>query len=420
MPMKKTYLRWSIAILATIVAVLVGTLGLSPKDKPSSAPNAEPTDNSLISSATTASPTVDTPAPSKLVQMNLNQPARYAFITDSGAPQLAVFDTYDRKILPPITLKTTADHIGISRYGGYLAYAKHGDTHLHRFDLNTQQHQLFAVKQPIESLAIHFGGRWIAYTGKGGSGIMDMHKGVEMPISTSGKVSLLYPPGGDSLLVTETERGRVQRIRLADLQAQTLAETGTPISAISMMPNGMALFFVADGVLQRYSLLDDSLQSLNISAAPWRPYITADSRLVLFFSALSSGGSPELVALNAYTYAEKYRFALPNWQPPTTNHHEAIATGWLEQVAVVADNNTLYSLALSDTPNTQNHGTESPNQSIRDMLVQSDSKTLLATLNNSDQLWIFNLREQQFAAPIDLGLKQPNAVVMGETNTLCH
>ncbi len=354
-----------------------------------------------------------------LAEINLNQPARYAFISDKTAPTLAVFDTYERQVLAPIALKARADTLSISRFSAYLAYAQNGTKELFQFDLKKQQHRQFNVSQAIEHIAVHFGGRWIAYTGKDGSGILDTHSGKETIIATQGAVSLLYPPGADSLLLAETTRGRLQRINLTDGGVETLIDSNQPMSAISVMPNGMALFFVADGFLHRYSLLDNTLEKLTIRAKPWRPYITADSRLLLLLSTAAGQTTPQLLAVNTYTYQEKYRFDLPDWQAPDHGGDEAIATGWLEQTAVIADNNTLYSLTLSKQPATQRHDTQTAG-GIRDMLVQSNSKTLLATRDNSDKLWLFNLREQRFEPPLTLGLAEPNTVVMGETNTLCH
>lgn len=415
----------SVAILLAITILIGSVWVLQPSSNSATA-------DSQTSAATAVS---DNTAPPKtvadnnsntavvLADVNLTQSSRYAFITDKAAPQLAVLDTYERQLLAPIALKTIADSIGISRYGGYLAYAKRGDKQLYLFDLKKRQHRAFSVANPINALAVHFGGHWIAYTGATGSGIIDTRNGAETLVNTTGDVSLLYPPGADRLLVVETAQGRLQSVNLTTMQTQTLLAREKPMSAISVMPNGMALFFVADGVLQRYSLLDNSLKKLDISASAWRPYVTSDSRLVLLFSDEQSSDTAELLAVNAYTYAVKHRFALPNWQAATQRGmDEAIATGWLEQVAVVTDNNDLYSLTLNDNPNTQNHTKDPTTASgaIRDMLVQSDSKTLLATRDNSEKLWIFNLREQRFDPPLALGLQQPDTIVMGETNTLCH
>lgn len=416
--MKQHYrvFSWALATLAG-VGVVMWLLSTSETDSPE-------LPVTTVSDSESVSPTAaEVSNATNLADTHLNQPARFAFISDKSAPTLAVLDTYDDKLLPQIALKTIADTIGISRYGGYLAYAKHGDKQLFRFDLKTKQHQSFNVSQPIAALAVHFGGHWIAYTGKDGSGIVDTRNGKETVISTKGAVSLLYPPGADSLLIAETERGRIQRINLVDMQTQTLLDSGSPMSAISVMPNGMAFFFVAGGMLQRYSLLDNTLQTLAVSAMPWRPYVTSDSRLVLLLSDVEADGTPQLLAVNTYTYAVKYRFDLADWQAPAHGNDEAIATGWLEQIAVVADNNSMYSLAISEQPAVQRHHTPSKTAApgaIRDMLVQSDSKTLLATRENSDKLWIFNLREQRFDTPLPLGLEQPDIVVMGETNTLCH
>ncbi|PIE44875.1 MAG: hypothetical protein CSA45_04990, partial [Gammaproteobacteria bacterium] len=188
--------------------------------------------------------------------IDLNQPTRYAFITDLSAPRLAVFDTLDKKTLPSVDLKTVAEVIGISRDGGYLVYASRGTKTFYRFDLTTQKQTVIQTKKTIRELVVHLSGRWIAYTGEQGSAIIDMTNKKETPIATRGAVSLVYHPGADSLFVAELAYGRVLQINLGNDSQNTLLDVEQPMTPISVMPNGMALFFVAGGKLQRYSLLD--------------------------------------------------------------------------------------------------------------------------------------------------------------------
>lgn len=349
---------------------------------------------------------------------NLNDAARYAFVTDAMHAQLAVIDTKTEKPLPNIALKTVAESIGISKEGGYLAYAKRGEKAFYQLDLTTQRQKRIEVSQPISDLIVHSSGRWLAYVSTQNTVvIVEMKTGKEKVLATAGKVSLLYHPADDSLLIAALDKGRLRRIQLTDDSQKTLLDIGKPMSPISMMPNSMALFFIAGGVLQRYSLLDDQLQPLTISAANFRPYITSDSRSVLL---LSRSKPSELLSVNAYTYRIQSRYSLKNWQLPATSSHDFIVTGWLDQVAVLADNQSLYSLALTQTDGLTVQDTEDHSGAVRDMLVKADSKTLLFTREGSKKLSIFDMKSQQLSVDIPLDLHQPNHVLMGETNTLCH
>ncbi len=352
---------------------------------------------------------------SPALAVDLNDASRYTFITDASKPTLAVVDALERKVLAPIALKTPATVIDISKKGGFIAYAKRGERGFYRLDLATQQQRQLMTEWPITALVLHESGKWLAYSGTLGAAVVNVKTGTEQPIATEGTVSLLFHTTAAQLFVAELDKGRLQRLDLATGKAETLFELGRPMSPISVMPNGMALFFVADGRLQRYSLLDEALTPIaqNSKLAPLRPYMSSDSRLIL---ALSAEKSTELLAISAYTYKVNHRYALADWQLTGLNH-DFMMTGWLEKVAVLADDNGLFSLAFSKPDSLKRQ----PNQAgVRDMLVQSDSKTLLLTRKGSKQLGVFDMRNQVISDEITLPIEQPADIVMGETNTLCH
>lgn len=368
-------------------------------------------------------------------KQNLNNPTRYAFISDKTLPKLAVFDTQAQRVLPMLDLQTTAEIAVISREGGYLLYAKRGDKAVYRLDLSTQKQQRITVPHAIDDFTVQGEGRWLAYRHSAGVSLVDISKidaqadtVVATPavtVATTGAVSLLFHPTQDRLFIAELSRGRLQRLDLTNAQSMTLFDSGQPMSPISVMPNGMALFFASAGKLQRYSLLDEELQPLEITAADLRPYITGDSRKILLLKPQASADATrgELQVVNAYTYKVVAKHALNHWRLSPSNNRDFLATGWLEQVAVLADDKAFYSLTVDGDSNATTHHATTDDDidgAVVDMLVQSDSKTLLMTQENSDKLHLFDLRTRRFTAKIALGLAQPAQVLMGATNTLCH
>ncbi len=318
-----------------------------------------------------------------------NVPVRYVFISDKDNPKMAVFDTYTQKIVAHITLQTLADSIDISPQGGFILYAKRGEKTLYRLDLRTLEQQPITVTAPVEQLSVHASGRWVAYTSDNKVIVNDLSSNQELSINTRGNVSLLYAPAGDTLFINETEQGKLTRINLLDQQQQVLVDIGKPVSPISIMPNMMALFFSADKQLYRYSLLDEKLTHYPSIAADERPYITSESRNLLTISnsdshlQQNSQRQPRLLLVNAYTLALKHSYQLSN----IAKGDDKIATGWLEQTAVVIGKHHIASLA---------------------------------TIEKSPQLVLFNMKTQHIDALVDTGLKQPDKVLMGQTATLCH
>lgn len=340
-----------------------------------------------------------------------NVPVRYAFITDKNLPKMAVFDTYTQTVVAQIPLQTIPDNIDISPQGGFILYANYADKILYRLDLDNAKQQSIALTSQIKQLAVHASGRWVAYTTDNKVLIKDLSNNTETAINTDGEVSLVYAPSGDILLINEQDKGSLTRVNLNTLQRQILFTINRPISPVSVMPNMMALFFSSDNKLYRYSLLDEELQDYPNIASSERPYITSESRHLLTLNHTNQS-APQLLLVNNYTRVIKQRYPLNH--PVLGGDH--IATGWLEQTAVVIAEKSIESINLNSNieKSTPLTGT------VIDYLVQADSKILLATIAESSQLLLFNMKTQTVDALIDTGLPQPNHVLMGQTATLCH
>lgn len=347
----------------------------------------------------------------ELPNKSWNVPVRYAFITDKNIPQMAVFDTYTQSMVAQIPLQTVPDSIDISPQGGFILYANYTDKMLYRLDLRSNKQQKTSVSSLIKQLDVHASGRWVSYTTDGGVVIKDFLNTKDTMIHTEGEVSLLYAPSGDSLFINEQDTGRLTRVNLDNMQQQELFNVNQSISPISVMPNMMALFFSSGDKLYRYSLLDEVLQDYPHIVSTERPYITSESRHVLTLNQADKT-APQLLLVNSYSLSVKHRYPLKRFISGNDN----IVTGWLEQTAVVIAEKKIESI------NVNSHVTKPIplTGQIIDYLVQADSKVLLATMTQSSQLLVFNMKTQAVDALIDTGLTHPNHVLMGQTATLCH
>lgn len=343
--------------------------------------------------------------------VDLTQSSRYAFVTDRERPQLAIFDAYTQQFIQRLTLQVTPQLAAIDRSNQAIWYAEQDSRQLFRLDLQTLTTRQIDVPVAISRLAVNTTGRWVAVASEQGSLIYDNRHDTMRALSTQGAVSFLFLSGGQSLYVAELTSGTLRQVDLDSEQETTVFSLQQPMSAISVMPNLMAFFFTANGRLYRYGLLDERLTHEDFPVLNERPYITAESRSVLVLSE-NDQAEPELLKINAYTQKILNRYPLPQ----LAANQEKIRTGWLEQFAVVATQQALHSINLAaktsiDFPLSAD---------IQDMLVQADSKALLATIQGSTQLLLLDLRTQQMTGLLETGLQMPHHVLMGQTATICH
>lgn len=336
--------------------------------------------------------------------------SRYAFITAKDSSKLAVLDTYHNKIVKHIDLKTTPQLLAISRDANALWYAKRGEKQVYRLDLAGLSQSDVSVAIAIDALSAAVNGRYLALAGEQGSVLYDVKTGQSTTLPTRGQTEFLFL-SDQTLLAAELQHGKLTRIDLHNGHSEVLFDLKQPMSKISVMPNLMAFFFTANSRLYRYGLLDDVISNYEFNTITERPYITSESRALLVL-AKRDNEALELLKINAYTLKVMQRYSLPK----LATAQEKIMTGWLEQVAVVAVNNALQSLDLNGEATQQ----IPLSSDVYDMLVQADSKTLLATLDNSDKLLVFSLRDQKIIAEVPTQLAQPQQVLMGQTNTVCH
>lgn len=335
--------------------------------------------------------------------------SRYAFITDRQTSQLAILDLYQNKVIETIELKVIPQLTAISRQADYLWYAAQNSNHLYRLDLSTLEQQNFELSQKLQTFTVSANGQWIAYQGEQNIIALNAEQQQEQPLPSRGKSSLMFLPNREALLIAELSNGRVSITDLAKQTTEQLFDRQQKISEISIMPNLMAFFFTSENRLFRYSLLDEKLTEHNFKVANKRPYITSESRKLLLFGE----DQTNLQVINTYTLKPINSITIN--QPPTIDNQ--ILTGWLEQTAVIAEQNALQS---ADLTTKQNPKITPLNAPIIDMAIQADSKTLLITTANSSTITGFDMRQQKITNQAQTQLKQPNQVIMGQTNRLCH
>lgn len=338
---------------------------------------------------------------------NLNIPSRYAFVADNESAQLAVVDTYDNKFIQTLALKVPAQLMSMSRVSGVLAYTEKDSNTIYLLDLDDMTENQLTTGAAVKSLIMHGDGFWLSYVTDNEVVMQDivMNKTKRIPIS--GNTTLAYSPDGSALFIVEQDLGKISQIPLAEGQQRTF-DIGNAISAIAIMPDGQGLVFSAADSVYFLNLLDGNVISKPFNANYQRPYITNDSRTVL----LTDAADNSLVLFSPTDLTENKRIALD----------KAVAsepyTGWLEQVAVLGSNKAIVSTNFADSHSLVK-SVDIPGD-IVSALVQSDSKTFLATMQDSEDLLFFDLKSRIIKATVELPLTQPGLVLMGQTNTLCH
>lgn len=350
------------------------------------------------------------------VQTNLNVPVRYAFITDTSKAQVAVLDTYTDEVIEVLALKAVPDLIAISRLGGYLAYAERGGKTIYLIDLETHRHEEISVKDSIRQLSADSSGKWLIYAGE--TAVYQLHRQDKKNIRTiaiNGVLSLVYRPDGEAVYIAELDRGRIRQLSFIDGKLSELLDVGEAISPLSVMPDSQALLFNSQGKIYRYHLIDKKVTEKALSTLPYRPYISSDNRTL--FVIAQADNVPQLLALNPTDLSLLKAYPLKSIQALTENT-SIIATGWLDQVAIVAGQQ---SLALIDLHSGETHNVGYLGK-LLNMVVQSDSKTLLLDTTAVEQanLISIDLRQRTVKNARLIDAIVPNHIVMGQTNTLCH
>ncbi len=362
------------------------------------------------------------PAQIKKVQVNLNVPVRYAFITDKGDNKLSVLDTYSNEIIDTLPIQTTAELIAVSRYGGYIAYAKRGGKTIYLMNLETYETESIPTDKGIEQLGTDSNGLWIIYATKDNVyQVSRKTKKVVKELPVSGQVGLTFTPDGDGVIVAELDNGRIFQMNFSDTDTDKpvkgLATLEQKISPVSIMPDGQALFFNSQKNIYRYDFATSDMIKKDISAQGYRPYLTGDNRQLFVIGA--EDNQPILFVLNPNDLTIVNKYPLPDVEPIADNT-SVLASGSLDQVAIVAGKEKVHLVDLS----TGEIKSIALSGKINEMVVQSDSKVLLLSVENKDKkqanFVTIDLLQRQIRTASVLDSIIPNNIVMGQTNTLCH
>lgn len=338
---------------------------------------------------------------------SLSLPSRYAFISDKEKPQLAVVDVFDNQFVQTITLQSRADFLSISRVGGTLVYAEKNSSTIHLLKLDNLNESKIETEAGVKSLLMHGDGFWLSYVTANTVVMHDIVMGNKHQVEIKGETTLAYSPDGLWLFIVEKDSGKITQAPLKGGESR-IFEVGQAISSIAIMPDSQGLIFTSAETIYHLSLATGELIKQSFDANFQRPYITNDSRFML----LVDNRDKSLVLFSPQELKEDKRIALNH-----SNLGEPY-TGWLEQVMVIASEKALLSTNFIDD-NSVVKTTEVGGEVISAM-VMSDSKTLLATIQASKDLLLFDMNSQSVKTTVTLPLEQPNIVLMGQTNTLCH
>lgn len=361
----------------------------------------------------------------RAVQTSLNVPVRYAFISDQIEPKIAVLDTYENTIINVLDTHVPAQLVAVSRLGGFLVYAHQDDSQIHWLDLESFQQKTVPIDVAVTALSISVDGQLIVAVAKDRVLFIDSQANIVKQLEFEGEVAATFSIDGQQLFIAEKNKGRILAYQLASFMAETLVELDGNVSAVSISIDSRALLFTASvngkTAVYRYGLLDQQLTQSSVTVDFMRPYVSSDNHSVLLLA--KNEGVNVVYQMQTETLVVLNRFILDQADLSTVSVlADNIRTGWLEQVGLVAEGRALYALDLTGESDDEKKILDklSLNGQVASMMVQSDSKTLLATVQGEKSLLIYDVREHRLLQRIDLPLKQPGIVVMGQTNTLCH
>lgn len=361
----------------------------------------------------------------RAIQTSFNVPVRYAFISDQVEPQIAVLDTYENKIVNVLKTIVPAQLVAVSRLGGFLVYAEQQGNKMYWLDLESFQQKTVPIKAPLNALSISVDGQLIVAVAKEGVLFIDSQANIIKRLDFSSEVAATFSIDGQQLFIAEKNQGRILAYQLETFTVDTLVELEGSISAVSISIDSRALLFTAlangKATLYRYDLIDQQLTQSPLEVDFMRPYVSSDNHSLLLLA--KSQGNSRLYQLQTETLSVINEFILGEVQPnPPSGLSDNIRTGWLEQVGLVADGKTLYAVDLTGEQIEAEKFLDklALEGELASMMVQSDSKTLLATVNGDKNLLIYDVRKKRVIQYLELPLKQPGLVMMGQTNTLCH
>ncbi|MCW8328381.1 WD40 repeat domain-containing protein [Photobacterium sp. SDRW27] len=336
--------------------------------------------------------------------------ARWAFVSDTASTTVAVIDTFNNQKVDMLKLQAIPTEMAVSDIQDLLVYIDGKTAKLFIYDLAEKTHGEMALEFVPDQIVFHSDGAQLAIGGKDKlvfvkplqKQLFDEITDIQSPFS------LNYDNGGYNLYITEQQSGKTLIYRLHDKQ-RTLVQLGRgKVSEITLSPDsrlGMVAQYDSNSVYIRDLFINQDFAVIDLPSTPYRPYVSSDSEHIILASENGQGA-----VVNAWS-GEVERSITVGKKP------QSLRSGWLETIGIVASNQAL---TVFDIKENTPEATISLSTPLNEVVVVSDSKTLFATQDKSTSLFVYDIRKAERLTRIETGLSQPNHMVMGITNTICH
>lgn len=336
--------------------------------------------------------------------------ARWAFVYGKNTQEVAVIDTFEYRLAGKIKLKAQPIAMAVSDVQDLLVYIDGKTPKVYSYDLINHTHSEMTLSAIPNQMSFHADGAELAVALNNQIALIKPLKQEHVSVIDGlvSPFSMNYDNGGYNLYVTENKSGKTLIYRNHDGKKSILQLGEGPVSDISLSPDArlaMVSDYKTNSVFVWDLLMDQHYKSYPMDSAPWRPYVSADAEHMVF---VSKKGQVQI--FNTWSGALVNQFKIEKGP-------KAVRTGWLETIGIIESERYLNIFSLAKNAPVTHLALENP---LNEVVVVSDSKTLFATQENSSELFIYDIRFNKRLANIDTGLKAPQQLVMGITNTICH
>ena len=296
---------------------------------------------------------------------DMNAPARYAFVSDTDAPKLAVIDLETNRQTSLLELAQPARNLTIHKTLGLLAYNDGGD------------------RITIRQLGDHISA-W------------------------------LYRPLARQLWILD-DSPALYRYSLNEQNQQRypLPDDWHDLTAAAISPDEQNLLFGATTASNQHLGINWNTETATIAqqiplTAPLvQPYIDNNGQLYLY---ISRDGNGHIIPRNDPAAAQTI------YAPNPTDRY---ATGWLD-TRLIAVGQSLKSWNLYAPAQAQEHDEQPLPAATRALFITADSKTALIVSDNTPAITAYDLRDGGLQTIALSGIDHPQNLIMGAGNTLCH
>lgn len=336
--------------------------------------------------------------------------ARWAFVSGENTSKVAVVDTFDYKLAGEIILKAEPIEMAVSDVQDILVYIDGKTDKVYSYDLIEHTHNEMKVSGVPTSIIFHSDDAQLAVALKDKIEIIKplRQEYVVTIDGLSSPFSMNFDNGGYNLYITENKSGKTTIYRAHDGKRTQIQLGAGQVSDVTLSPDArlaMVSDYQTNSVYVWDLFSDVHYNTYPMEAKPWRPYVSSDSEHMVF---VAQNGQAQVFNTWSGEVVNSFKFE---------HAPKSIRTGWLETIGIVESADSLNIFELTESNLTTQLPLDNP---LNEVVVVSDSKTLFATQQNSSDLFIYDIRKKQQRSAINTGIRSPQHIVMGITNTVCH